>query len=128
MNGVRSNASQNKRSAESTNSIFELELKTPTNSLFADYTRLLKWCIFVSVSEGDAFVSRRAFVSEGAAKAVGFRRDSSLWAMRQHQALKRIGSALIALAICRPSAFVYRRERRNKNNVRVTEYYLSKSG
>ena len=47
-------------------------------------------------------------MSEGAAIAVGFRRDSSLWAMRQHQALKRIGLASIVLAICRPSAFVYR--------------------
>ena len=28
--------------------------------------------LFVQVSEGDAFVSRRAFVSEGVAKAAGF--------------------------------------------------------
>ena len=49
--------------------------------------------LFVQVSEGDAFVSRRAFVSEGVAKAAGFRRDNSIGAMRQHQALKRIVSS-----------------------------------
>ena len=49
--------------------------------------------LFVQVSEGDAFVSRRAFVSEGTAKVAGLRRDDSYGAMRQHQALKRIASS-----------------------------------
>ena len=53
-----------KQRAESTNSILELELKTPTYFLFADCTRLLKCCTFrvaalvrrFRVPEGD-FVS-----------------------------------------------------------------------
>ena len=49
-----------------------------------------------------------AFVFGSAAKAVGFRRDDSLWAMRQHQDQKRIGSSLIALAIAAFTTFVVR--------------------
>ena len=47
----------------------------------------------------------RGFVSEGVAKAAGFRRDDSLGAMLQHQALKRIVSSKIAIAICRDLSF-----------------------
>ena len=53
-----------------------------------------------------------AFVFGSAAKAGGFRRDDSLWAMRQHQDQMRIVSSLIALAICRDHNFRGSRRRR----------------
>ena len=52
-------------------------------------------CISNVVFSSLLFVSARsaAFVFVSAAKAVGFRRDTSHGAMRQHQALKRIDSS-----------------------------------
>ena len=52
------------------NSNSELELKRSLSSQIIQC--LSNVALFVQVSEGDAFVSRRAFVSEGVAKAVGF--------------------------------------------------------
>ena len=60
----------------SSNSNSELELKRALSSQIIQC--LSNVALFVHVSEGDAFVSRRAFVSECAAKAAGLRRDDSL--------------------------------------------------
>ena len=49
------------------NSNSELELITPTRSLFADYTMLSRVALFVSFRD-----PVRGFVSEGVAKAAGF--------------------------------------------------------
>ena len=57
-------------------SFLELELEHALSSQIIQC--LSNFALFVQVSEGDAFVSRRAFVSEGAAKAAGFRRNDSL--------------------------------------------------
>ena len=52
------------------NSNSELELQNALSSQIIQC--LSNVALFVQVSEGDAFVSRRAFVSEGVAKAAGF--------------------------------------------------------
>ena len=49
----------------------------PKSTIFADCTRPVSCCIFVSVSEGDAFVSRRAFVS-GVSDATEGRDDATM--------------------------------------------------
>ena len=63
----------------SSNSNSELELITSFLKLELQHALssqiiqcLSNAALFVQVSEGDAFVSRRGFVSEGAAKAAGF--------------------------------------------------------
>ena len=49
----------------------------PKSTKFVDCTRSVSCCIFVSVSEGDAFVSRRAFVS-GVSDATEGRDDAAM--------------------------------------------------
>ena len=85
------------------NSNSELELKRSLSSQIIQC--LSNVALFVSFRD-----PVRGFVSEGVAKAAGFRRDSSIGAMRQHQALKRIVSSKIAIAICRDLSFRDRRE------------------